>query len=130
MAITGTLGVQSTPSFQGTGFGFDVSAYEKFDEQVLIGIQSGRGIAGHSNSIPVLAAGFMRLPFGSVVVPVATGGIGYAFGSGGGSGWVWRGGGAFDLRNGRRSSLLVGCAYEGFRSRAGLVVRGGALLEF
>lgn len=130
MAITGTVGLQTSPSFQGTGFGFDLSAYEKFDEQVLLGVQVGQGVAGYPSSIPVLAAGFMRLPFGRVVVPVATGGLGYAIGSGAGAGFVWRAGGAFDIRNGRRSSLLLGCAYEGFKQHGGIVVRGGALLEF
>jgi hypothetical protein len=67
MAITGTLGLQTNPDFEGTGFGFNLAAYHKFDEQILIGAQSGRGIAGHPASIPVLAAGIMRLPFGSVV---------------------------------------------------------------
>ena len=134
MAVTGTLGVQTHPDFEGTNFGFNLAAYEKFDEQVLLGVQTGRGIAGHASSIPVLAAGFMRLPFGRVVVPAATGGLGYAFGSDkgpdDGSGFIWRGGGAFDIRNGRRSSLLLGCEYEGFKRRGGVVVRGGALLEF
>jgi hypothetical protein len=130
MAVTGTLGVQTQPDFDGTGFGFNLSAYKKFDEQVLLGIQSGRGIAGHPASVPVLAAGFMRMPLGTVIVPAATGGMGYAIGSGEGAGFLWRGGGVLDIRNGRRSSLLLGCEYEGFRQRGGLVVRGGALLEF
>jgi hypothetical protein len=72
----------------------------------------------------------MRLPFGRVFVPAATGGIGYAFGSGNGAGYIWRGGGLLDIRNGRRSSLLLGCEYERFRGQGGLAVRGGALLEF
>ena len=130
MAVTGMLGVQTHPGFEGTGFGFNLSAYEKFDEQVLLGVQSGRGIAGHPSSVPVLAAGYMRLPFGSVVVPVATGGVGYAFGPDSGSGFIWRGGGALDIRNGRRSSLLLGAEYESFRDLGGIVIRGGALLEF
>ena len=130
MAVTGTLGVQSNPDFKGTGFGFNLTAYQKFDEQVLLGVQSGAGVAGHPSSVPVLAAGFMRLPFGSVFVPAATGGLGYAFGPDDGTGFIWRGGGALDIRNGRRSSLLLGCEYEGFKHRGGLVIRGGALLEF
>ncbi len=130
MAVTGTVGMQTNPDFKGTGFGFNLSAYQKFDEQVLLGLQSGAGIAGHPSSVPVLAAGFMRLPFGSVFVPAATGGLGYAFGPDDGSGFIWRGGGALDIRNGRRSSLLLGCEYEGFKHRGGLVIRGGALLEF
>jgi hypothetical protein len=130
MAVTGTLGLQTHPDFQGTGFGFNLAAYHKFDEQVLLGLQAGRGVAGHASSVPVLAAGFMRLPFGRVFVPAATGGLGYAFGPEDGSGLLWRGGGALDIRNGRRSSLLLGGEYEGFKRRGGIVIRGGALLEF
>jgi hypothetical protein len=129
LAVTGTLGIQSRPDFVGSGFGYNLAVYNRFDEQVLIGVQSGQGIADHPTSIPILAAGFMRLPFGRVFVPAATGGIGYALGSGDGDGFIWRGGGLLDIRNGRRSSLLLGCEYEGFAGRGGLVVRGGLLLE-
>lgn len=130
MALTGTLGVQTRPDFKGSGFGYNLSIYHKLDDQVLLGVQTGQGLAGHPASVPVLAAGYMRLPFGRVFVPVATGGLGYAFGSGDGEGYVWRAGGLFDIRNGKRSSLLLGCEYERFKERGGLVVRGGALLEF
>lgn len=129
LAVTGNLGIQSRPDFEGSGFGYNLAVYNRFDEQVLLGVQSGQGVAGHPSSVPVLAAGFMRLPFGRVFVPAATGGIGWALGSGDGSGFIWRGGGLLDIRNGRRSSLLMGCEYEGFDGRGGLVVRGGLLLE-
>jgi hypothetical protein len=127
LAVTGTLGLQTRPDFAGSGFGYNLAAYSRFDEQVLLGVQSGQGVAGHPSLMPVLAAGYMRLPFGRVFVPAATGGIGMALGTGGG--FLWRGGGLLDIRNGRRSSLLLGCEYEGFDGRGGLVVRGGALLE-
>jgi hypothetical protein len=129
LAITGGIGVQSRPDFEGSGFGYNLAVYNRFDEQVLIGVQSGQGIAGHPSSVPVLAAGFMRLPFGRIFVPAATGGIGYALGSGDGRGFLWRAGGLLDIRNGRRSSLLLGCEYEGFDGRGGLAVRGGVLLD-
>jgi len=129
LAVTGNLGIQTRPDFEGSGFGYNLAVYNRFDEQVLLGVQSGQGIAGHPSSVPILAAGFMRLPFGRVFVPAATGGIGWALGSGDGDGFIWRGGGLLDIRNGRRSSLLIGCEYEGFDGRGGLVVRGGALLE-
>lgn len=127
LAATGTLGLQTRPDFAGSGFGYNLAVYSRFDEQVLLGAQTGQGVAGHPSLIPVLAAGYMRLPFGSVFVPAATGGIGMAIGEGGG--FLWRGGGLLDIRNGRRSSLLLGCEYEGFDGHGGLVVRGGALLE-
>lgn len=130
LAVTGTLGMQSRADFEGSGFGYNLAVYNRFDEQVLLGVQSGQGVAGHPSSVPVLAAAFMRLPFGRVMVPAATGGIGYVFGQEDGSGFMWRAGGLLDIRNGRRSSLLLGCEYESFDDRGGLVVRGGALLEF
>lgn len=130
LAVTGTLGIQTRPDFAGSGFGYNLAIYNRFDDQVLLGVQSGQGVSGHPRSIPLLAAGLMRLPFGRVFVPAATGGIGYALGSGDDAGFIWRGGGLLDIRNGRRSSLLLGCEYEGFDGRGGLVVRGGALLEF
>jgi len=129
LAVTGNLGIQSRPDFEGSGFGYNLAIYNRFDEQVLLGVQSGQGVAGYSSSVPILAAGIMRLPFGRVFVPAATGGIGWALGSGDGAGYIWRGGGLLDIRNGRRSSLLIGCEYEGFDDRGGLVVRGGLLLE-
>ena len=129
LAVTGTLGVQTRPDFEGSGFGYNLAIYHRFDEQVLLGVQTGQGVAGHPSSVPVLAAGFMRLPFGRVVVPAATGGIGMTFGEEGGRGLLWRAGGLLDVRNGRRSSLLLGCEYESFDGRGGLAVRGGVLLE-
>ncbi len=129
LAITGTLGTQARADFQGSGFGYNLAIYNRFDEQVLLGVQSGQGVAGHPSSIPVLAAGFMRLPFGRIVVPAATGGLGYAFGREGGKGYLWRAGGLLDIRNGRRSSLLLGSEYESFQGRGGLAVRGGLLLD-
>jgi hypothetical protein len=129
LAVTGTLGVQTTPDFKGSGFGYNLALYHRFDEQVLLGVQSGQGVSGYPSSVPLLAAGIMRLPFGRVIVPAATGGIGYALGSEDGAGFIWRGGGLLDIRNGRRSSLLLGCEYESFGGRGGLAVRGGLLLE-
>src|SRR5690606_3704322 len=79
LAVTGTLGVQTSPDFEGSGFGCNIGVYNRFDGQVLLGVQSGQGLAGHPTSVPVLAAGIMRLPFGRVFVPAASGGIGYAF---------------------------------------------------
>lgn len=130
LAVTGTLGVQTRPDFNGSGFGYNLAVYSRFDEQVLLGVQSGQGVSGHPAAVPVLAAAIMRLPFGRVFVPAATGGIGYALGSGDNDGYLWRAGGLLDIRNGRHSSLLLGCEYERFHGQGGLAVRGGALLEF
>src|SRR5690606_21133230 len=93
LAVVGSLGLQSRPDFEGSGFGYNVSLYHRFDGQVLLGVQTGQGIAADPGSMPLLAAGLMRLPIGRVFVPAATGGIGMALGSGGGRGFLWRGGG-------------------------------------
>jgi len=130
LAATGTAGVQGRQDFKGMGFGYDVSVYDEFDGQVLLGVQSGQGTSGDPSAVPVLAAAYVRLPLGTVVVPVLTGGIGYAF-SNSAAGILWRGGGAFDIRNGRHSSLLLGAEYEGHENYGGgLALRGGLLLEY
>ena len=129
LAVTGTLGLQTPPIFKEMNFGYNLSLYDKFDDQVLLGVQSGQGIVGSPSSVPLFAAAYVRLPLGSVIVPVATGNLGYAFASS--AGLIWRAGGAFDIRNGRHSSLLLGTEYEGHQNdKGGLVFRGGLLLEY
>ena len=128
-AISGTLGAQAKPQFKDFGFGYNVTVYGKFDDQTLFGVQSGQGIVGDSKAIPILGVGYLRLPIGRVVMPVLTGGAGYAI-SDSLSGFTWRAGGLFDIRNGRYSSLLLGAEYEGRRGHGGMVARAGLLLEF
>lgn len=127
VAITGTFGVQTLSGFKGMDFGYNVSGYYKFDDQVLLGVQSGQGVAGDASAIPVLAAAYIRLPLGRVMVPAVTGGIGWAFSNH--CGFLWKAGGVFDIRNGRRSSILLGSEYEGRADHGGIVLRGGLLLE-
>jgi hypothetical protein len=129
LAITGSLGGQSRLDFSEPGFGYTVGLYSKIDEQVWLGVQSGQGVAGEASAIPILASAYVRLPLGRVIMPVATGGLGYALGDEQ-KGFIWRAGGLFDIRNGRRSSLLLGTEYEGLKKRGGLVGRAGLLLEF
>ena len=110
-------------------FGYNAALYYKFDDQVLLGVQSGQGVAGDGSAVPLLAAAYVRLPIGKVIVPVATGGVGYNF-SLASSTLLWRLGGAFDIRNGRHSSILVGSEYEGRENGGGgIVIRTGLLLE-
>jgi hypothetical protein len=130
IAFTGTLGTQAFPNFKDMGFGYNLSAYYKFDEQMLVGIQSGQGVAGNSSAIPILGAIYARLPIGRVVMPVFTSECGYVLHNSS-SNILWRVGGLFDIRNGRYSSLLLGSEYEGHgNGRGGIVFRGGLLLEF
>ena len=128
IAATGTLGVQAKSCFKAMDFGYNASLYYKFDDQVLLGAQSGQGVAGDASAIPILAAAYVRLPIGRALVPVATGGVGYVF-SPSSSTLLWRAGGAFDIRNGRHSSILIGSEYEGRENGNGIVLRCGLLLE-
>ena len=128
LAATGTVGVQARSGFQDMNFGYNISGYYKFDEQVLLGVQSGQGVAGNASAVPVLAAAYVRLPLGKVVVPVATGEAGYAFSNYTVSRFLWRAGGAFDIRNGRHSSILIGSEYEG-GNHGGILLRAGLMLE-
>lgn len=82
-----------------------------------------------SSSVPVLGSALVRLPIGRIVLPVAIGDMGYVFADSG-SGLLWRGGGGFDIRNGRHSSLLLLGAYESSGKAAGWMGRAGILLEF
>jgi hypothetical protein len=129
IGFTGTLGSQADVQFKGPAFGYSIGMYSKVDDQVWIGVQSGQGVNGEASAIPILGSAFVRLPLGRVVMPVALGSIGYTLGEAR-KGFTWRAGGAFDIRNGRHSSLLLSTEYEGLDGRGGLVGRAGLLLEF
>ncbi len=129
-AATATLGSQALSGFRDMDFGYNISAYYKFDDQVLLGGQSGQGVAGDAAAVPVLAAAYVRLPLGRAIVPVATGSWGYSF-SGTRDGFLWRAGGCLDVHNGRRTNILLGGEYEGHQNYGGgIVLRGGLMLEF
>lgn len=129
MVLTGSLGANSRDHFKGAAFAYSAALYMKFDDMTLLGVQSGQGSVAGSQSIPMLGSAMIRLPIGRVVLPVAIGDIGYAFDDDH-AGLLWRGGGGFDIRNGRHSSLLLLGAYEASRGRAGWMGRAGILLEF
>ena len=127
--LTGTLGGNSGDHFKGAHFAYSAALYAKFDDMTLLGVQSGMGTVAATDAIPLLASAMIRLPIGRIVLPVATGDVGYAFADSG-SGLIWRAGGGFDIRNGRHSSILALGAYESQGSRAGWLGRLGLLLEF
>lgn len=129
VVLTGALGANSRDHFRGSHFGYSVGLYSKFDGQTLIGIQSGQGTVTGPESVPILGHALVRLPLGGVVMPVASGGLGYALDADH-PGFLWQAGGGLDMRNGRRSSLLALGAYERQGSRSGWVGRLGILLEF
>lgn len=127
--LTGSFGANSRDHFRGARFAYSAAGYLKFDNMTLLGVQSGQGTVSAGDAIPVLGSALVRLPLGRIVLPVATGDIGYAFDDDE-SGFLWRAGGGFDIRNGRSSSILALGAYERQGSMAGWMGRLGILLEF
>ncbi len=127
--LTGTLGADSRDHFKGGHFAYNVGLFGTFDDQTLIGLQSGQGALTGSRGIPILASAMIRLPIGRIVLPVATGDVGYVIDKSH-SGFLWRAGGGFDIRNGRSSSFLLLGNYERQGSLSGWSGRGGILLEF
>jgi len=123
------MGANSRDHFRGAMFAYSGAGYLKIDDMTLIGIQSGQGSVAGADAIPLLGSAIVRLPVGRVVLPIATGDVGYVFADSG-SGLLWRAGGGFDIRNGRHSSFLLQGAYESQSSRAGWLGRLGLLLEF
>jgi hypothetical protein len=125
--ITGTLGAVSRDHFQGARFAYSAGLFLKFDEQVLIGVQGGQGTVAGAKAVPLTSSAMVRLPIGRIVLPVAVGDVGYALVED--PGFFWRGGGGFDMRNGRRSSFLLLGGYERQESSGGWFARLGLLLE-
>lgn len=128
-AITGTLGVSSRDHFRGGMFAYSGAIYQKFDEMVLLGIQSGIGSIAGPSSVPILGSAILRLPFGRIILPFAAGEIGYVLDEDD-AGLLWRGGGGFDIKNGRHSSLLILGGLESASGLEGWYGRAGLLLEF
>ncbi len=129
LVLTGTMGANSRDHFKGAAFAYSAAGFLKFDDMTLIGVQSGQGSVAGGDAVPLLGSAIVRLPIGRVVLPIATGDVGYAFADSG-SGLLWRAGGGLDIRNGRHSSFLAQGAYERCGSRAGWLGRFGLLLEF
>ena len=107
-------------------FAYSVYLYYKYDEQVLLGINTGQQQSG----IPILGSLYMRLPFGSVFMPVFIGDIGY-FLHEDDDGLMWKAGGGVDWKNGEHSSILLFGGYEKVPGGPGNIYsRLGLLLEF
>lgn len=129
LVLTGSMGANSREHFRGAMFAYSGAAYLKIDDMTLVGIQSGQGSVVGSDAVPLLGSAIVRLPIGRIVLPIATGDVGYVFADTH-AGLLWRAGGGFDIRNGRHSSFLLQGAYESRSSRAGWLGRLGLLLEF
>jgi cellulose synthase/poly-beta-1,6-N-acetylglucosamine synthase-like glycosyltransferase len=112
-------------------FNLDVTGHlwYRFDQMVFFGIGSGYQDIYGKYYVPVTASIWLRLPFGSTVLPVFTGDYGYAFGND--KRLIWKLGGGVDIKNGDRSSILILAGYEKLRKRGNhIYVHGGLLLEF
>lgn len=125
--VVGSLGAASGDHFKGGRFSYAAGLFLKFDEMVLLGAQAGQGSVGGEKSVPITSSAMVRLPVGRIVLPIATGDLGYAVAEN--PGLFWRGGGGFDIRNGRRSSFLLLGGYERQGGAQGWYARGGLLLE-
>jgi len=129
LVLTGSMGSNSREHFRGAMFAYSAAGYLKIDDMTLVGVQSGQGSVVGGDAIPLLGSAIVRLPIGRIVLPIATGDVGYVFADTH-AGLLWRAGGGFDIRNGRHSSFLLQGAYERQSSRAGWLGRLGLLLEF
>src|SRR5690606_30973238 len=129
VVLTGTFGANSRDHFRGARFAYSAAGYFKFDDMTLLGIQSGQGTVAGGDAIPVLGSAMIRLPLGRIVLPMATGDVGYAIHDEH-AGLIWRAGGGFDIRNGRHSSFLLLGGFEKQDTLSGWMGRLGLLLEF
>jgi hypothetical protein len=129
MAVTATFGASSRDEYKGAVMAYSGAMYLKFDDMVLLGVQSGIGGAAGPSSIPIAGSAIVRLPLGRVVLPFATGDLGYVLDNKD-EGLFWRGGGGFDIKNGRYSSLLLLGGVEAASEVRGWFARAGLLLEF
>jgi hypothetical protein len=127
--VTAALGANSRDHFRGAFLAYSGGLYLKFDDMVLLGAHSGIGSAAGPSSIPVAGSALVRLPLGRVVLPFATGDLGWVFDDED-PGFLTRAGGGLDIKNGRYSSLLLLGGYETVSGLAGWYARAGLLLEF
>ena len=111
-------------------FNFNVSGHWWYpvDQMVFLGFGMDYQRFGDVTLVPVMGSAYMRLPFGSVMMPAVTFDIGYAFGND--AQMIWRVGGGLDIKLGRYSSMLVLGGYENLRKTGDFVyLRCGLLLE-
>ena len=99
------------------------------DQMLFFGIGSGYQEIDNVGLIPLSGSLWVRLPIGSQVLPVATGDVGYLFGSD--HQLFWRTGGGLDIKNGDYSSILLMGGYQ-FLDHAGkgyVYLQAGILVE-
>ena len=111
-------------------FNFNVSGHFWYpvDQMVFVGIGLDYQRFGDLTLVPVMGSDYVRLTFGSVMMPAMTFDMGYAFGND--AQMIWRVGGGLDVKLGRYSSLLMLGGYENLRKNGDFVyLRCGLLLE-
>lgn len=102
--------------------------WHPIDQMVFIGVGVDYQRFGSINLIPVMGSAYVRLPFGSVIMPAGTFDFGYAFGDD--SQMIWRAGGGLDIKLGEHSSLLTFAGYQNLKKSGDMVyLRCGLLLE-
>jgi|GEM_PF-1264111 len=123
LALGGSLG----PSFDSstTRFAWSTFIFYKWDEMVLLGPEWS---FQNQNSHQILGTAYIRLPLGRVLMPLVVGGIGLQTQSSPALAYRWAGG--FDLKNGKRSSLLIYGGKERSFFGPAWFGRAGLLLEF
>ena len=132
---------------QQVGESWEISGVENNETVVAEGIHAGKKLNqvvhemkeqlvgkenyqrfGDVTLVPALASAYVRLPFGSVMMPVGTFDFGYAFGDD--SQMMWKAGGGFDIKLGRYSSILLLSGYQNLKKTGDYVYfRCGLLLE-
>jgi len=99
------------------------------DQMLFVGVGSGYQEIDNVSLVPLSASLWIRLPIGSQILPVATGDLGYLFGSD--HQMFWRAGGGVDIKNGDNSSILLMSGYQ-FLEHAGrgyVYLQAGILIE-
>lgn len=130
-ALTADLNVGIVNSTEElSSFNFDVSGHWWYpiDQMVFLGVGVDYQRFGGVSLVPVMGSVYLRLPFGSVVMPVATFDMGYAFGDD--AQMIWKAGGGADIKLGQHSSLLLLGNYQNLKKSGDYVgLRCGLLLE-
>lgn len=130
-ALTADFSVGSTnftEEFSDFNFSTSIHLWYPLDQMVFLGVGLDYQRFGDVTLVPALASAYVRLPFGSVMMPVGTFDFGYAFGDD--SQMMWKAGGGFDIKLGRYSSILLLSGYQNLKKTGDYVYfRCGLLLE-
>lgn len=113
-----------------SSFNFNVSGHWWYpvDQMVFFGAGFGYERLGAVSLFPLVGSAYVYLPFGSLVMPVGTFDLGFAFGDD--AQMIWRAGGGLDIKLGRKSSLLALLGCQNLKKAGDFVyLRCGLLIE-